>query len=39
MSDTKSTRRSCPSDKDKLKGNPVFEFLRHTRNAASHRNS
>jgi hypothetical protein len=26
------------SDKDKLKGNPVFEFLRHTRNAASHRN-
>lgn len=29
----------APSDKDKLKGNPVFEFLRHARNAASHRNS
>ena len=27
------------SDKDRLKGDPVFEFLRHTRNAASHRNS
>ena len=25
-------------DKDKLKGHSAFEFLRHTRNAASHRN-
>jgi hypothetical protein len=25
--------------KDRLKGNPVFEFFRHTRNAASHRNA
>ena len=25
-------------DKDRLAGNPVFEFLHHVRNAASHRN-
>jgi hypothetical protein len=27
------------SDRVKLKSNPVFEFLRHTRHAASHRNA
>jgi hypothetical protein len=27
------------ANKDRLRGNPVFEFLRHTRNAASHGNA